>query len=83
MDEAISAFGQPLGYGSISAYTRNTGGNRKYIKDPNYVSPMDKFNRHIYESDRNYQLQKDRLERLINQDSLRYGNGGRQRGFNQ
>lgn len=57
---------------------------QQYVADPNYVSPREKYNRQIYENDRNYNLQKERLDRLINQDQLRYGNGGgRQRGVNQ
>ena len=73
MDEAVAAFGQPLGYGSVSEFT---GANRKYIKDPNYVSPREEYNRRIYEADRNY-------NRLVNQDNLRYANGGRSRGVTQ
>lgn len=50
---------------------------QRYVRDPNYVSPMDKFNRQIYENDRDYNLKLANYNRLVNQDGMRYGNGGR------
>jgi hypothetical protein len=41
MEEAIKYFGQPLGYGSVREFS---GANTKYIRDPNYVTPREKFN---------------------------------------
>ena len=77
MDEAVAAFGQPLGYGSVSEFT---GANRKYIKDPNYVSPKDKFNRHIYESDRDHALKVANYNRMVDRDNMKYSGVG---GVNQ
>ena len=50
---------------------------QQFIADPNYVSPKDKFNRQIYERDRDYALKMANYDRMVNQDNMRYGNGGR------
>lgn len=43
MEEAIQAFGQPLGYGSVGELT-GTSRRQRFIKDPNRVSQREIFN---------------------------------------
>lgn len=62
MEEAIQAFGQPLGYGSVGELT-GTSRRQRFIKDPNQISKLDLLNvRH-----------QNRLEEIAARNAYRNG----------